>query len=80
MEAAAQLRADVSFMGVTGVHPDAGLSTGDAEEAAVKRCLHQRAAGTVVQASTEKLLAASAFVAVKALQCSGVGVQQLPKS
>lgn len=62
MEAAALLRADMYFMGVTGVHPDAGLSTGDAEEAAVKRCLHQRAAETVVLASSEKLMAASAFV------------------
>ena len=50
------------FMGVTGVHPDAGLSTGDAEEAAVKRALHERAAETVVLASTEKLMAASPFL------------------
>jgi DeoR/GlpR family transcriptional regulator of sugar metabolism len=62
IEAAAQLRADLYFMGVTGVHPDAGLSTGDAEEAAVKRALHERAAETVVLASSEKILAASAFV------------------
>jgi DeoR/GlpR family transcriptional regulator of sugar metabolism len=62
IDAAAHLRADLYFMGVTGVHPDAGLSTGDAEEAAVKRALHQRAAETIVLASTEKLLAASAFV------------------
>jgi DeoR/GlpR family transcriptional regulator of sugar metabolism len=62
IDAAARLRADLYFMGVTGVHPDAGLSTGDAEEAAVKRALHERAAETIVLASTEKLLAASAFV------------------
>jgi DeoR/GlpR family transcriptional regulator of sugar metabolism len=49
-------------MGVTGVHPDAGLSTGDAEEAAVKRALHERAAETVVLASAEKLMAASPFL------------------
>jgi DeoR/GlpR family transcriptional regulator of sugar metabolism len=34
IDAAARHRADIYFMGVTGVHPDAGLSTGDAEEAA----------------------------------------------
>ena len=62
IDAAAHLRADLYFMGVTGVHPDAGLSTGDAEEAAVKRALHERAAETIVLASTEKLMAASAFV------------------
>jgi DeoR/GlpR family transcriptional regulator of sugar metabolism len=62
IDAASRLRADLYFMGVTGVHPDAGLSTGDAEEAAVKRALHERAAETIVLASTEKLMAASAFV------------------
>jgi DeoR/GlpR family transcriptional regulator of sugar metabolism len=49
-------------MGVTGVHPQAGLSTGDAEEASVKRFLIKRAAETVVLASAEKLMAASPFV------------------
>lgn len=44
------------------MHPKAGLSTGDAEEAAVKRALHERSAETIVLASSEKLLAASAFV------------------
>lgn len=62
IEAAARLRADLYLMGVTGVHPDTGLSTGDAEEAAVKRALHECAAETVVLASAEKLLAASPFV------------------
>jgi DeoR/GlpR family transcriptional regulator of sugar metabolism len=62
IDAASRLRADLFFLGVTGVHPDAGLSTGDAEEAAVKRALHARAAETVVMASPEKLMAVSPFV------------------
>jgi DeoR/GlpR family transcriptional regulator of sugar metabolism len=62
IDAAARYRADLFFMGVTGVHPDAGLSTGDSEEADVKRALSERAAETVVLASSEKLMAASAFV------------------
>lgn len=62
IEAASRFRADLFFLGVTGVHPKAGLSTGDAEEAAVKRALLDRAAETVVLASAEKLLSASAFV------------------
>lgn len=62
VEAASRLRADLYLMGVTGVHPEAGLSTGDHEEAAVKRALHACAAETVVLASGEKLGAASAFV------------------
>ena len=62
IDAASRLRADLFFLGATGVHPQAGLSTGDAEEAAVKRALHERAAETGVLASTEKLMAASPFV------------------
>jgi DeoR/GlpR family transcriptional regulator of sugar metabolism len=62
IDAASRLRADLYFMGVTGVHPKAGLSTGDAEEAAVKRALHERAAETIVLASSEKLMAASPFL------------------
>lgn len=61
VEAAAQLRADLYLMGVTGVHAEAGLTTGDFEEAAVKRALHQRAAETVVLASIDKLGTASPF-------------------
>ena len=61
VEAAAQLRADLYLMGVTGVHAEAGLTTGDFEEAAVKRALHQRAAETVVLASLDKLGTASPF-------------------
>lgn len=60
LEALSVIRADVYFMGVTGVHPTAGLSTGDLEEAYVKRALVRQAAETVVLASSEKLNAASA--------------------
>jgi DeoR/GlpR family transcriptional regulator of sugar metabolism len=62
IDAASRLRADLYFMGVTGVHPEEGLTTGDAEEAAVKRALHERAAETIVLASAEKLMAASPFL------------------
>lgn len=59
--AIAKIRADIYFMGVTGVHVQAGLTTGDFEEAAVKQALHACSAETVVLASAEKLGAASAF-------------------
>jgi DeoR/GlpR family transcriptional regulator of sugar metabolism len=62
VEAMAHIRADVYFMGVTGVHPTEGLSTGDLEEAYVKRALAARAAEVIVLASTEKLGAASPYV------------------
>ena len=55
----ARINADLFFMGVTGVHPRAGFTTGDYEEAGIK--LTARAAETVVMASREKLNAASAF-------------------
>lgn len=61
-EAIAQIRADIFFMGVTGVHPDVGLTTGNAEEAAIKRALSRHAAETIVLASREKIGAASPFV------------------
>src|ERR1700733_13193490 len=70
IDAASHLRADIYFMGVTGVHPEAGLSTGDAEEAAVKRALHERAAETIVLASAEKLMAASPFVVTSLAEIS----------
>ena len=60
-EAAAGISADAFFLGVTGVHPEAGLTTGDAEEAAMKRTLAGRAADTYVLASTEKLGAISPY-------------------
>ncbi|MFM0165359.1 DeoR/GlpR family DNA-binding transcription regulator [Paraburkholderia sediminicola] len=61
MEALSHIRADLYFMGVTGIHPQAGLSTGDMEEAYIKRALAEHAAETVVLASTEKFNAASAY-------------------
>ena len=61
IEALGHIRADTYFMGVTGVHLRAGLSTGDMEEAYVKRALAAQSAETVVLASAEKLHAASRF-------------------
>ena len=57
---AAGIHADACFIGVTGVHPDAGLTTGDPDEAAMKRTLAHRAADTYVLASSEKVGVVSA--------------------
>ena len=62
VEAMSHIQADIYFMGVTGVHPTAGLSTGNFEEAFVKRALAARAAETVVLASSDKINAASQYV------------------
>ncbi|MET9595484.1 DeoR/GlpR family DNA-binding transcription regulator [Streptomyces sp. NPDC006516] len=61
VEAAQNVSADLCLLGVTGVHPEAGLTTGDAEEAAMKRALAARAADSYVLASSEKIGAASRF-------------------
>jgi DeoR/GlpR family transcriptional regulator of sugar metabolism len=60
-EALAGIRADLYLMGVTGLHPDAGATTGDAEEAAVKRALLAAAAETMVLATSDKLGAVAPF-------------------
>ncbi|WP_328315674.1 DeoR/GlpR family DNA-binding transcription regulator [Streptomyces sp. NBC_00388] len=61
VEAAQNVTADLCLLGVTGVHPEAGLTTGDAEEAAMKRALAARAAETYILASSEKIGTASRF-------------------
>ena len=72
IETIAQVHADIYFMGVTGVHPKTGLTTGDYEEAAVKRALSHAAAETIVLASSEKLNAASPYVVVPLSEISGI--------
>jgi len=60
-EAIGRVSVDSFFLGVTGIHPTAGLTTGDADEAALKRAWSQRSAETYVLGSGEKIGAASAF-------------------
>ncbi|MCG3098882.1 DeoR/GlpR family DNA-binding transcription regulator [Pantoea agglomerans] len=62
IEGIGNIHADLFFMGVTGIHPDAGLTTGDFEEACIKRAFSGRAAETIVLASPEKINTASSFV------------------
>jgi DeoR/GlpR family transcriptional regulator of sugar metabolism len=74
-EAIARIRADTYFMGVTGVHAELGLTTGDAEEAAIKRALSRQAGETVVFASREKLGAASPFVVLPLAEIDGLIIE-----
>jgi DeoR/GlpR family transcriptional regulator of sugar metabolism len=55
----AGLRADLCFLGVSGVHPDRGVSTEDADEATIKETMVAAAAETVVLATPAKLNAVS---------------------
>ncbi|CAL9271841.1 MULTISPECIES: DeoR/GlpR family DNA-binding transcription regulator [Streptomyces] len=71
-EAAQNVSADLFLLGVTGVHPEAGLTTGDAEDAAMKRALAARAADTYVLASSEKIGTASRFRVLPWEETSGL--------
>ena len=61
VEAIGGIRADLYFMGVSSLHPQAGITTGDYEEACVKRALSEASSRTVGLASPEKLNTASPF-------------------
>lgn len=72
VEAAQAVTAEVFLLGVTGVHHEAGLTTGDADEAAMKRALSRRAADTYVLGSAEKIGAASPFAVVGLADVAGI--------
>ncbi|RJK96451.1 DeoR/GlpR family DNA-binding transcription regulator [Vallicoccus soli] len=72
VEAAQAVTADVFLLGVTGVHAQSGLTTGDPDEAAMKRALARRAADTYVLASREKVGAASPFAVLPLDAVAGV--------
>ena len=55
----ARLPADLCLIGVTGLHPDRGLTTGNDEEAEIKRRMMDSAAETVTLVTPDKLGTAS---------------------
>ncbi|MFW6772829.1 DeoR/GlpR family DNA-binding transcription regulator [Nocardioides sp. CPCC 205120] len=71
-EAAATITADLFLLGVTGVHARTGLTTGDPDEAAMKRLLAERAAETYVLASVEKIGAASPYTVLPLDRVAGI--------
>jgi DeoR/GlpR family transcriptional regulator of sugar metabolism len=70
--AISQIRADTYFLGATGIHPTVGLTTGDLEEAHVKRALMNSAAESIALASSEKLNAASPYQIAPLEELSGI--------
>lgn len=60
-EAILRIRFDSFFMGATGLHPDTGVTTGDREEAAIKRLIASQSAETIILATREKVGAASPY-------------------
>lgn len=75
LEALQHIRADIYFMGVTGIHSEFGLSTGDYEEAYIKRAIIQHAAETYVLASHEKIESASQYVIAPLIDITGLIVE-----
>jgi DeoR/GlpR family transcriptional regulator of sugar metabolism len=78
IEGIENIHADLFFMGVTGIHPEAGLTTGDFEEACIKRAFSGRAAETVVLASPEKINTASSFVIGDVSSVNTIVVKTIP--
>jgi DeoR/GlpR family transcriptional regulator of sugar metabolism len=72
LDAIAQIRTDIYFMGACSLHPQHGASTGDFDEAGVKRAISAMAQRTVVLASPEKLATAAPYQIVPIQQISAV--------
>lgn len=75
-EAISRIRVDTYFMGVTGLHSELGATTGDAEEAAIKRLIAGQSAETIVLASREKFGAASPYQIVPLAEITTVITEQ----
>lgn len=61
MEAVQHLAADLFFVGVTGIDPERGLTTGHLDDAVTKRAIAARCTRTFVLGSEEKVGATSHF-------------------
>lgn len=70
VDAISRLRVDLFFLGATGLRLDTGATTGDWEEAAVKRAFCRASAETVLMVSPEKWGAASAHQIVPTAELS----------
>jgi len=71
-EAASGITADLFLLVVAGIHPKAGLTAGDPDEAAIRRILVGRAADTYVVASIEKLGTVAQYAVVGLSEVAGL--------
>jgi DeoR/GlpR family transcriptional regulator of sugar metabolism len=69
-------RFDMCFIGMTGLHPDEGLTTGDFEECLIKRAIISRSGETVALMTAEKIGAISAHTIVP---CSSLAILVVTK-
>ena len=67
-----QIRPDVFFLGATAAHPAEGLTTGDFEEAAIKRRILERSLASYCPLTSEKLDTVSPFGIVPITQPTGL--------
>lgn len=79
MEAVQHLSADQFFLGVTGVDPSGGLTTGDLDDAATKRAIASRSVQTFVLASQEKIGEVSRFPVLGLESVTGIVVDPLDR-
>ncbi|KGD85936.1 DeoR/GlpR family DNA-binding transcription regulator [Rhizobium sp. YS-1r] len=75
MSQIANMRPDIFFLGVTAAHPVRGLSTGDFEEAAIKRHISACSAETITLLTVDKLDAVSPHVIMPVSALSGIIMQ-----
>ena len=80
LEGISQIRADIYLMGVTGIHPEHGVTTGNREEAAIKRAVSRQSAETIVLGSREKIGSVSAYDVIGLDQVDGLIVEKSCKS
>lgn len=80
MEAVQHLAADIFFVGVTGIHPEHGLTTGDLGDAVTKRAIAARCAETYVLGSEEKIGAVSHFPVLGFDAVTGILVDPLDRN
>ncbi len=66
------IRPDIFFLGATAAHPAEGLSTGDFEEAAIKRRIVERSLASYCPLTAEKLQAVSPFGIVPLSDLTGL--------
>lgn len=70
-------RFDRCFLGANGVHPEAGYTTPDPEEATLKRCASARSAQTFVLADSSKI-GTIAFARILELERAALITEQVP--
>ena len=71
-EAAGGITADLFLLVAAGVHPRAGLTAGDPDEAAMRRILVGRAADTYVVASIEKIGTVAPYAVIGLAEVAGL--------